>query len=55
LPSRIGVTDQGLKHLHGVTGLKELGLPGTLATADRVAAMQRALPKCKILSGRAKK
>jgi serine/threonine protein kinase/Leucine-rich repeat (LRR) protein len=42
------VSDQGLKHLYGLDRLKELDLTGTEATADGVAALAKALPKCKI-------
>jgi serine/threonine protein kinase/Leucine-rich repeat (LRR) protein len=45
------VSDAGLKLLAGLGSLKELHLTGTQATADGVAALQKALPKCKIVSG----
>ena len=41
-------TDKGLKHLHRLTRWKELDLTGTKVTEDGVAALQKALPKCKI-------
>jgi hypothetical protein len=37
----------GLKHLAGLNSLKELELTGTQVSADGVAALQKALPKCK--------
>ncbi len=43
------VTDAGLKHLEGLTNLTELDLRGTQVTAEGVAALQKALPKCKIV------
>jgi hypothetical protein len=42
------VTDQGLQSLKGLQGLTELLLEGTQVTATGVAALQAALPKCKI-------
>jgi hypothetical protein len=42
------VSDAGLEHLHDLTNLKELDLTGTKVTAEGVAALQKALPKCKI-------
>jgi serine/threonine protein kinase len=42
------VSDEGLKHLHGLDRLKELDLTGTKVTVEGVAALQKALPKCKI-------
>jgi hypothetical protein len=44
-------SDAGLKHLAGLSNLTQLDLTGTQATADGVAALQKALPKCRILSG----
>jgi hypothetical protein len=49
------VSDAGLKHLAGLGSLKELDLTGTQVTADGVAALHKALPKCKIVSGPAGK
>jgi Leucine-rich repeat (LRR) protein len=46
-------SDAGLKHLAGMSNLTQLDLTGTQATADGVAALQKALPKCKIISGAA--
>jgi hypothetical protein len=45
------VSDAGLKHLAGLSSLKDLDLTGTQVTADGVAALHKALPKCKIVSG----
>ncbi len=45
------VSDAGLKHLAGLSNLTQLDLTGTQVTADGVAALQKALPKCKIISG----
>ena len=45
----------GLKHLHGLDNLRELDLTGMKVSAESVAALQKALPKCKITSGPAKK
>jgi hypothetical protein len=55
LLSRSVVTDHGLKHVQGLTGLKERELNGTPVTANRVAALQKALPKWKKISGPTKK
>jgi len=44
-------SDAGLKHLAGLSNLAQLDLTGTQVTAEGVAALQKALPKCKILSG----
>jgi hypothetical protein len=49
------VTDAGLKHLADLGNLKELDLTATKVTADAVAALQKALPKCKIVSDSAAK
>ncbi|MBM4071908.1 MAG: hypothetical protein FJ271_23725 [Planctomycetes bacterium] len=46
--AKSGLTDAGLIHLHGLTSLKELDLSGTKVTAKGVAALRKALPKCKI-------
>ena len=48
-------SDGGLKHLAGLSGLKQLDLTGTQVTAEGVAALQKALPECKIVSGPAGK
>jgi hypothetical protein len=45
------VADAGLKHLHGLTSLRELDLTGTKVTPEGAAALHKALPKCKILTG----
>jgi Leucine-rich repeat (LRR) protein len=42
-------SDAGLKHLADLSNLKHLDLTGTQVTADGVAALQQALPKCKIV------
>jgi hypothetical protein len=49
------LTDAGLKHLTGLECLTELDLTGTRVTAGGVVALQKALPKCKIVSGPAGK
>jgi hypothetical protein len=43
------VTDEGLKALHSLSSLQELDLTDTQVTAAGVAALQKALPKCKII------
>jgi serine/threonine protein kinase/Leucine-rich repeat (LRR) protein len=48
-------SDAGLKPLAGMSNLTHLDLTGTQVTADGVAALQKALPKCKIVSGPAGK
>ena len=50
-----GIGDEGLKHLHVLTALKELDLTGTKITEAGGAALQKALPKCKIRWGAAGK
>jgi Leucine-rich repeat (LRR) protein len=45
-----GVTDVGLERLKGLTGLRKLDLSRTPVTAWGVAALQKALPNCSILS-----
>ena len=42
------VTDTGLLHLKGMTNLQELSLGNTKVTDAGVAALQKALPNCKI-------
>jgi hypothetical protein len=49
------VSDTGLKHLAGLSKLTQLDLSGTEVTADGAAALQKALPRCKITSGPAGK
>jgi hypothetical protein len=44
-------SDAGLKHLAGLSSLAELDLTGTQVTADGVTDLQKALSKCRILSG----
>jgi Leucine-rich repeat (LRR) protein len=44
------VTDEGLKALHGLTSLQELDLTGTQVTAAGIGALQKALPKCRVLT-----
>ncbi len=48
-------SDAGLKHLAGLSNLTQLDLTGTRVTADGIATLQKALPKCKIVSGPAGK
>jgi hypothetical protein len=48
-------SDAGLKHLAGLSKLKVLDLAGTQVTAAGVTALQKALAKCRILSGPAAK
>jgi hypothetical protein len=45
------VTDAGLKDLAALKSLRELNLHRTKVTAAGVAALQKALPACKIVSG----
>jgi hypothetical protein len=49
------VSDAGLKDLAGLSNLEQLNVTGTQVTADGIAALQKALPKCKIHSGLAAK
>ena len=42
------ITDAGLVHLKGMTGLSMLLLQGTKVTDAGVADLQKALPDCKI-------
>jgi serine/threonine protein kinase/Leucine-rich repeat (LRR) protein len=44
-------SDASLKHLAGLSNLTQLDLTGTQVTADGVDALQKALPKCRLLSG----
>jgi serine/threonine protein kinase/Leucine-rich repeat (LRR) protein len=44
------VNDAGLKQLTGLSHLTQLDLSGTHITADGVATLKKALPKCKIVS-----
>jgi eukaryotic-like serine/threonine-protein kinase len=46
--SHTAVTDMGLQHLKSLKGLAELGVRKTAVTAKGVAALQAALPACKI-------
>jgi Leucine-rich repeat (LRR) protein len=48
-------SDTGLKHLAGMSNLTQLDLTGTQVTPNGVAALTKALPKCRILSGPAAK
>jgi len=43
------VTDAGLEHLEGMTGMTLLTLGDTLVTNTGVEKLQAALPKCKIM------
>ncbi|HEV3261077.1 MAG TPA: protein kinase [Gemmataceae bacterium] len=45
------VSDDGLKHLSGLSALRELDLTGTQVTAAGAAALAKALPACKIVRG----
>jgi len=45
----VGVSDAGLRHLRGLATLRELDLTKTKATANGVADLQKALPRCRIL------
>ena len=42
------VTDVGLEHLQGLTGLKYLNLKGTKVTEAGAEKLRKALPKCTI-------
>jgi hypothetical protein len=43
------VTDAGLAHLRGLTGLQELDLEGCKRVTDAgLAALRKALPGCKV-------
>ncbi|MEO2018142.1 MAG: hypothetical protein ABGZ53_27635 [Fuerstiella sp.] len=42
------ITDAGLVHLHGLWNLQILDLTGTNVSDDAVAALQRALPDCRM-------
>ena len=46
--NRTQLTDSGLAHLKGLSGLQELGLAGTKVTDAGIADFGAALPKCKI-------
>lgn len=48
-------SDAGRKPLAGLSSLRQLDLTGTQVTADGVAVLQKALLKCRILSGPAAK
>jgi hypothetical protein len=49
--SHTQVTDQGMKELAGLKDLQWLNLRGTEVTPEGVTALQKELPKCKILTG----
>jgi Leucine-rich repeat (LRR) protein len=49
------INDIGLEPLKGLKGLQELNLSGTKVTDGGIADLQKALPKCRILSGPAGK
>jgi serine/threonine protein kinase/Leucine-rich repeat (LRR) protein len=44
----LNVTDAELPQLHGLKGLQDLNLTKTKVTGEAVAALQKALPKCRI-------
>jgi hypothetical protein len=44
-------SDDGLKHLHALSNLRELDLNGTQVTAEGAAALAKALPMCKVVHG----
>jgi len=44
-----GLTDEGIKHLAGLTNLEWLDLRRTKASAAGVAELKKALPKCKVM------
>ncbi len=46
--SRSKITDNGLKHLRGLTGLKRLKLSGAEVTAEGVQALEQAIPGLKV-------
>jgi Leucine-rich repeat (LRR) protein len=45
-----GITDDSVAHLARLAGLKELDLTGTKISAAGVAALQKSLPECRIVS-----
>ena len=47
--SDIQITDAGLVHLKGLTGLQTLNLAGTKVTDAGVAELKKALPNCEII------
>jgi internalin A len=47
--SRTPITDAGLKHLAGLPNLRELVVAETRLSAEALSALQKALPRCKIL------
>jgi hypothetical protein len=47
--SRTPITDAGLKHLAGLPNLRELVVAETGLSAEALSALQKALPKCRIL------
>lgn len=47
---RTPITDAGLKHLSGLKQLKTLTLQETNVTPEGIAALQKALPECTIIS-----
>ena len=42
------ITDEGLRHLRGLTKLKTLSLIGTYVSQRGVNRLQRSLPRCEI-------
>lgn len=43
------VTDAGLKHLHGLATLRSVTISGSGVTPEAIAALQAALPECRVL------
>ena len=43
------ITDEGIKYLETIRGLKKLDLYHTLVTVEGKAALERALPECEIV------
>jgi hypothetical protein len=46
--SRLGVTDDGLTELHRMRALRRVILRESAVTADGVAALRKALPRCEV-------
>jgi Leucine-rich repeat (LRR) protein len=43
------VSDEGLTRLHGLAAVRELDVSGTKVSAEGVAALQKALPDCRVV------